>query len=125
MLDGGTSDSIPLRFMEHRGYDKNVVILTKHREYRRKQDVTYPVSRVVYREYPEYLKSIKVRHKVYNRQMEYVFEQEKAGKALVICPPASLPIGRIEHDPEIIQQAYEIGRSEAVKMLDEIREFLA
>ena len=37
LLDGGISDSIPLRFMESVGYEKNIVVLTQPRDYRKKK----------------------------------------------------------------------------------------
>ena len=35
MLDGGISDSIPLEHFQHIGYERNVVVLTRQRTYRK------------------------------------------------------------------------------------------
>lgn len=37
LLDGGISDSIPLKFLEGKGYDRCVVILTQPESYRKKE----------------------------------------------------------------------------------------
>ena len=37
LLDGGVSDPIPVKWMLSRGYEKNVVVLTRDVKYRKKQ----------------------------------------------------------------------------------------
>ena len=56
LLDGGITDSIPLRFMENKGYDRNVVILTRPAGY-----VKEPVSmmRVISRALQQYPETVK------------------------------------------------------------------
>ena len=39
MLDGGVSDSVPLKYFESIGYDRNIVILTQPKSYRKKNSV--------------------------------------------------------------------------------------
>lgn len=122
-LDGGVTDSIPLRFAE--GHcARNIVVLTRPRDYKKKAPSAMWLYRRSLKKYPKMIKAVSVRHLMYNEQRNYVFGREKAGKALVICPDAPLEIGRIEHNPEKIQQTYDIGRRTAEAMLDEIRGFL-
>ncbi|MBO7475054.1 MAG: patatin family protein, partial [Ruminococcus sp.] len=47
-LDGGITDSIPLRFMESIGMDKNVVILTQPRGYVKTQSRTINLMKIWY-----------------------------------------------------------------------------
>ena len=77
------------------------------------------------RKYPKIYEAMTRRHEVYNQEKAYVFEQEKAGKAFVICPEAPLGISRIEKDPDELQRVYDLGRAEMLKRLDELRAFLA
>ena len=77
------------------------------------------------RRYPNLLATMKNRHIDYNRSRKLVFAEEKAGRAFVICPDEPLPIGRIEHDPDKMRTAYNIGRAAAEKKLDALREFLS
>ena len=51
-------------------------------------------------------------------------EAEKNGDFLVIRPPEKLPVGRVEHNPDKLQLAYDIGRETALKQLEEIKEFV-
>ena len=57
-------------------------------------------------------------------ETEEIREDELAGKILVIRPPEPLNIGKTEKDPDELRRVYEIGRKEAEKRLEEIREFL-
>ena len=43
---------------------------------------------------------------------------------MVLCPEASLGIGRTESDPVKLQRVYDQGRELAMKRLDEIKAFL-
>ena len=122
-LDGGISDSIPLRFAE--GIcGKNIVVLTRPRDYKKKSASHMWMFRRSLKKYPKALKAVANRHIMYNEQRNYVFLREKAEKALVICPEKPLEIGRIEHDPKKIQQTYGLGRRAAEEKLDEIRRFI-
>lgn len=44
---------------------------------------------------------------------------------LVIRPAASLNIGRLENNPEKIQEIYDIGYQDGIKMAEKVKEFLA
>jgi predicted patatin/cPLA2 family phospholipase len=124
MLDGGMSDSIPLEFMVNKGFEKNVVILTQPRDFTKEKASAMGLMRFSLRKYPNMIKCIENRHEMYNKQREYVFEQEKLGSAFIICPEEKLPIGRIEHDAEVLKKVYNIGRVVAEKNLDKLKEFL-
>ena len=46
LLDGGISDSIPIRQFETMGYDKNIVILTQPREYQKGKNRLLPLLKI-------------------------------------------------------------------------------
>ncbi len=123
-LDGGVTDSIPLSFME-RQCARNIVVLTRPRDYQKKPASMMPAFRHSLKGYPKMLEAVKNRHLMYNRQRDLVFAREKAGRALVICPDAPLEIGRVEHKAARIKQTYALGRRAAECRLDEIRRFIA
>lgn len=124
MLDGGISDSVPLKFMENSGYKRNVVILTQPRDYTKNKNKLMPLLKISYRKYPELLKTMEKRHKMYNEELEYVRRAEREGRALVIAPDEKLPIKRVEHNPDVIREVYRLGRRAANQRLEEIRKFL-
>ena len=125
MMDGGISDSIPLRFMQHIGMKKNVVILTQPRGYIKRQTKAVPMLKAVYKNYPLFVKACSDRHKMYNRELAYIRKAEQSGNTLVIAPPKKLPIGHIEHDEENLQRVYLIGRQAGIEKLKEVRKFLS
>lgn len=125
LLDGGVSDSIPLKYFEKIGYTKNVVILTQPDGYTKKKNSLMPLLRVALKKYPKLVEAMARRHELYNETLEYVRAREKAGAALVIRPKEPLPVGHIEHDKKKLRATYEIGRAGAMARLAEVKAFLA
>ena len=124
MMDGGISDSIPLRFMESVGYQKNVVILTQPRGYVKKPTKAVPMLKIGYSKYPNLVKACAERHRMYNKELRYIRKAEELGSAFVIAPSEKLPISHVEHDPEILQEVYRMGRKAAMDKLEEVKVFL-
>lgn len=124
LLDGGMSDSVPVKYFESIGYDRNVVILTQPEGYIKERNKMMPIIKKMYRKYPGLVKTMANRHNVYNETLEYIRQKEKSGELLVIRPETKLPVGRIEKNPENLQKAYDIGRKEGLKRLSEIINFI-
>jgi predicted patatin/cPLA2 family phospholipase len=124
MLDGGIVCSVPYEYMEQQGYNRNVIVLTRQKDYRKKKSPIVPLVKLVLHEYPAVAKAMAVRHIVYNDQMEEIERKEARGEVLVIRPPEDPGIGRTEKDPAELQRVYDMGRSEAERRLAEVNEFL-
>ena len=124
LLDGGISDSIPLKYFERIGYDRNLLILTQPKGYSKKKNALLPLMKILLRKYPKLIEAISVRHEMYNNTLEYIEEREKNGDIFVIRPPKKLEIERIEKNPEKLRAVYEIGRAEALNSIDNIKQFL-
>jgi len=123
-LDGGISDSIPLKFFENIGIEKNIVVLTRPKGYKKGKTGLMPVIKRVLKDSPEMVKAIENRHIMYNGQTAYIEEKEKKGEIIVIRPSVPLPVKRTEKNPENLDTAYRMGREEALKRLDEIKQYL-
>lgn len=123
LLDGGISDSIPLKFAETK-YEKNVVVLTQPIGFVKEKNKALPVMRRVFKQNPRLIEVMARRHDNYNQATAYIREQERRGKVFVIRPEAPLDINRVEHDPEKIQKAYDHGRAVAEKRMAALKEFL-
>lgn len=124
LLDGGISDSIPLKFSENSGCTKNVVILTQTKDYIKKKNPIMPLMRLKYKDYPNLINAIETRHEMYNEQVKYVLEKEEKGEIFVIRPKIPLPVSRTEKDPEKLYETYKIGRKITEENLDKIKEYL-
>ena len=124
LLDGGVADSIPVRYFESIGYDRNVVILTQPDDYVKEKNPTMPLVKLKYRRYPKLVEAMGNRHHVYNETLAYIKRREEEGNLLVIRPPRALDIKKVEKDPAELRRVYEIGRSVATQRLEEIKSYL-
>ena len=124
-LDGGLSDGIPLKYFESIGYERNVVITTRPRGYRKFPSWKVSLAKCFLRRHPAVGKALKTRHVWYNETLEYINERVKAGAAFLIAPEKPLEISRLCHDPELMQRVYGEGRKTATEHLAQIKEFLA
>lgn len=122
-LDGGCSDSIPLEAFRRMGYGRSVVILTRDAAYRKSPELR-ALPGLVYRRYPAFAEALLTRHIMYNRQTEYVEACMQDGSAFVIRPSKPLEIGRLEKDPEKVQQVYDQGRADAESALCDLLAWL-
>lgn len=123
-LDGGICDSIPLKAAQKLGYDKNIVILTRPQGYRKKPAPNKLLAKLVYRQYPNFVAAISHRPLMYNAELDYIAQQEKEGKILVIWPSKSIKIGKMEKNLNIVSQMYELGRQDALDRIKELRSYL-
>ena len=123
LLDGGISDSIPLKFCQSLGAQKNLVVLTQPQGYKKSKNKLLPLIKRIYKKYPNLIQTMANRHLMYNQELEYVQSQVQKGNTFVLQPSKSLNISRTEHDSEKLQQMYDLGRQDALKNLDKIKEF--
>ncbi|MBO7259703.1 MAG: patatin family protein [Paludibacteraceae bacterium] len=123
-MDGGITDSIPLKYFLDLGYEKNLVILTQPLGFEKKQTSLFPLIKWKYRAYPEFVDAIANRPNMYNDTLRLVSEEVEKGRALVVCPPATLPINHVSHNPDLMQEVYEIGRKTADENLERILTYL-
>lgn len=123
-LDGGLSDSIPIRKSIRDGNRKNVVIMTKEEGYRKEKSGALKLIKVAYLKYPKVYELMKNRHIAYNETLEYLEEQEKYGKVFVIRPKTKSPVGRIEKDKEKLTALYEQGYREAEEKYEALLAYL-
>ncbi len=123
-LDGGISDAIPIRRSIEDGHEKNVVILTKETGYRRKPSSMLSLMKLKYKKYPKVYELMKNRHIAYNATLDYLEEQERAGRAYVIRPETKSDVGRIEKDERKLKALYEQGLTDGEKHYKKLMEYL-
>lgn len=122
-LDGGIADSIPVEKCKELGYDKIIVVLTRTPEYRKKKSGA-SLAHAVYRRYPKLADRIANRYAEYNDCIEKIIEMEKRGEIFVIRPSRRVKIGRIERDPEKLQEMYDLGIEDGKKCIDDLKKYL-
>ena len=125
LLDGGLADSIPLEFMMSKGYERNVVILTREEGFRKTAEHGLWLMKPLLRKWPHVIEALKHRPALYNQQLQLVREQERKGNAFVFRPLKPLNVSRTTHDPKEMNRVYRQGREEALQRLDELKRFLS
>ncbi len=121
-LDGGIADSIPYKHMEELGYNRNVIVLTQPLGYVKKKSPG--IMKLALRKYPAIAEGMSKRHEMYNGQVREICRREKDGSVFVIRPPMPVGVGRTEKDPEKLEKAYQMGRTEALRVLPYVKSFL-
>lgn len=123
-MDGGLSDSIPVKHAQEIGCDKVIVILTRERGYRKAASKSIPLIKAKYKDYPKLIEALKRRHTVYNETLEYIDGEEKKGNVFVIAPVKDLGVGRLEKDRNKLKNAYLEGYYVTESYGDKLKEFL-
>ncbi len=114
MLDGGISDSIPVRHAMELGYDNLVVVLTRNKGYRKSEKQRVPFW--AYRKYPALREAIRTRNMRYNSDMELIERLEAEGRIIVIRPERPIVVGRMERDSNKLLALYDEGYELASKI---------
>ena len=125
-LDGGISDSIPIRRSMKDGNRKNVVILTKEEGYVRlpAKGTELALIRARYMRYPKVYECMRERHLTYNNTLQYIEEMQSQGKVFVIRPKQKSNVGRIEKDKAKLDALYEEGYRDAENCYLELLDYL-
>jgi O-6-methylguanine DNA methyltransferase len=123
-LDGSCTDAIPVMAFKNMGYEKNVLILTRPKDYVKTQKHRFTVG-IRYNKYPEFAKALRVQHERYNNTQQRISELEKEGSVFVIRPSKPLEIERLEKNPEVIERVYNIGKTDGEKYAKRLIKWLA
>lgn len=111
-FDGGITDPIPLEKAMKDGYENNVVILTKHKGFRLKYKRSRIILKLLLRDYPQLIETLKNRYKIYNKCIEWVERLEEKGEIFIFRPKEKLGIGGLESNPENLKKIYKRGYEE-------------
>ncbi len=123
-LDGGVSDSIPIRKSIAGGNKKNVLVLTRDGSYRKQPGGMTALIRAKYRKYPALVNQIEQRFLHYNETLDFIEQEQSRGRAFVIRPKKPVNIKRTEKDREKLRALYEEGFRDAEKAYGPLMEFL-
>lgn len=124
LLDGGISDSIPIHRAIKKGYDKNVIVLTRDHTYRKSENKLVSLMKHKYKNYPNLLNALRNRHTVYNKTLDDIHALEKEKKVFIIQPSTPLKVGRLEKDIHVLHQVYMQGYNDTQAKLEELKFFL-
>lgn len=123
-LDGGVTDSIPVKKSQQDGNVKNVVILTRDITYRKEPNKFMPLIKRKYKNYPNLIKSIENRHIIYNQTLSYVRSEEEKGNIFVIRPKRPVKLGRLEKNRKKLYSLYKQGYADAARSIKKVKKYL-
>lgn len=123
-LDGGISDSIPVRKALADGNKKIVAVLTQPKGYRKKVSGHNLPVRLMYRKHPGFIQAMEDRTLVYNATLDYIDELEQNGSAYVIRPKEQPGLNRLERNPELLNALHKSGYTDVIASSKALRSFL-
>lgn len=125
-LDGAIDCNVPIEWAIKQGYEKIVVVLTRNKNYR-KEAVSEKMKKIygiVYKQYPELLKSIYDRPNKYNKTYIQIAQLEKENKIMVLQPQNEVKVSRLEKNQNKLKNLYQHGIEETEQRLEELKIFL-
>lgn len=124
LLDGGISDPIPVKKAQLDGYMKNVIIMTKPTNFKRKPSRFSSVMKMLYKKYPNIVNVLEHRHIIYNETLAHIEIEKNKGNAFVIQPSIDLSVSRIERNQVKLNQLYELGYHDMKQQFEKLKEFI-
>ncbi|MBE6021634.1 MAG: patatin family protein [Cellulosilyticum sp.] len=124
-LDGGISDSIPIRQAQKDGYTYNVVILTRNTDYRKTYSKsTHLLAKYRLNRYPLLAQTLANRYMAYNETLDYLAQLEEEGKVFILRPTLPLKVSRYEKNKDKLYDLYDQGYAECMTQLPKLLEWL-
>ena len=123
-LDGGITDSISIKKSIKDGHKKNVVILTRDKTYRKSKPKFLSFFKLKYKKYPNLVKAIENRYKMYNETLDFIEEEKAKNKVFIIQPKLPVKISRIEKDKDKLKALYNQGYEDAKEIYEDLMKFL-
>jgi predicted patatin/cPLA2 family phospholipase len=121
--DGGLADPIPIRKAISDGNERNLIVLTRPKEYRKGYSKENDIAiRLLRKRYPKLVEVIRKRHERYNETVDFCDQLEKEGKAVILRP--SYALDSMEKDTRVLNESYRLGYDMALENIERIRNIL-
>lgn len=121
-LDGAVADPIPLKKAIEMGYEKIIVVQTRPADYIKSKS-WLPFS-LVYKKYPEFVKTAKNAYINYNEILDLIRIQENEGKIVALRPSEKIKMHRVEKNLNKLQAIYDVGVKDCNNNLSKIKEYI-
>lgn len=121
-LDGAISDPIPIQKALDEEYEKIIVVLTRAENYQKPIELN--PYHLVYRKYPNFIKTALNQPKLYNETLDFIKELESKGKIVVLRPSQNLKVARIEKNLKKLTAIHKLGVDDCTLNLEKIKNYL-
>lgn len=125
LLDGGTTDSVPIVQSRLMGASKHIVVCTQDATYRKGPNKLLPLMRQRYAAYPYFLERVQTRHVEYNRTYRALRRMHEAGEIFLIQPTRPVEVSNMEQNQAKLLDLYEQGVAAAVAQWESLQAYLA
>lgn len=125
-LDGAIDCNIPLNWALENEYEKIIVVLTRDEKYIKEplSDKMKKIYSLVYKKYPELIKTMYSRPEEYNKLTNEIKALEVKGRVMVLRPAKPIEVERLEKDKEKLKELYEFGKKETKEKLEQITDYI-
>lgn len=123
-LDGAIADAVPFKKALEENYEKIIVVLTRPLGYNRKKK-SYLPYKLFYGKFPNFVETAENSYAKYNETMDLIEKYESENKIVVLRPSELIRMKRIEKNTNKLQAIYDLGVSDCMKKLDEIKDYLS
>ena len=122
-FDGGLASPICVKQALKDGCSKTVIILTQPEGFVKKCGKgNIAMSQLIKHKYPEMEMLLLVRHKIYNKQLDFCRELECRGKAVIFRPSHAL--NSFEKDERVLRETWQEGYEAGKARAEEVRKFM-
>ena len=122
-LDGGRKKKIPLSWSGLHNGEKTVVVRTRELSYRRKPG-TSKLTKIMYRKYPNYIKSMENVNEEFNQTVDLLEKQAENGEIFLIAPSKPVEVTRFDGDMDKLGDLYWLGWNDMTAHVDELKSYL-
>lgn len=116
-MDGGIADPIPVDQPLKAGFERIIVILTRHRGFVKKGAEMRAVYHQIYRAYPNFVRALDLRPLVYNHTLARLGRLEEQGRVAVVAPGKALKIDRFTKNRQDLLETYDQGMQDGLALL--------
>ena len=122
-LDGAVADAVPIKKALDADYEKIIVVLTRPFGHNRKKKSRLP-HKLIYGKFPNFVETLNNSYKKYNETMDLIEKYEAENRIIVIRPSEFINVKRVEKNKSKLQSIYDLGKSDSINKLDEIKEYV-
>lgn len=123
-LDGGLSDSVPIKKAITEGYDQHIIVLTRDIDYKKTPLKFNSIYRYFLSEADGAYQALKNRHQKYNKTLDFIKSLEKKGEVFVIRPREAINIGKFERNVEKFESIFNLGYEDTVQQFNDLKSYL-
>jgi predicted patatin/cPLA2 family phospholipase len=119
-VDGGISDSVPVKKAMAEGCDEIWVLLTQTEDYRKKPSPYFPWRFTSFRHYSKLIEAIKNRHIHYNATLDFLHSPPDSVRIHIFRPLSPLTLNRFTSNLAKIRKTMDQGQSDAIVCLTKV-----